>query len=231
MPSINDLVSEYLNELLRFVGVMWLVSDAYEGVIGGGPCGGEVRVSAGVTGRGDPITYGLLGIQPGIEAGVDVWVRSGGISVWVNIACVGGACLPQSLEYGPIPRGITGLLVLYPIIGGSPAWGPIRRACGPYADIAAWVFKNAGPIGPVNVKAPAIGGATVGGLLRINGRLGVITMTKAWDRVKWGLHVVGGGASEPGVEEALARYLTGRVSAIRRGTDLLLGLGSLLGVL
>ena len=233
MPGINDLVSEYLNELTRFVGVMWLVSNVHEEVIGGGVCGSHsFRVGIRVVGRDDPFTYGLLGIQPGIQ--VKAWVQAGSeeFSVRVDTACVGGKCVPyQSIEYGPLPKNTVGLLVLYPIIGGTPMWGSIREACGPYADIAAWVFQHAGPINQLDVKAPAPGGAAVNGFLSINGKLGIITVMGLWGVIKWDLHVIGGDTREPGVEEALAKYLAGRARAIHRGTNLLLSLGGLLGIL
>ena len=235
MPSLDDLVREYLNELMRFTSVLWYVSDAYERVIGW-ECGGYIgRVGTSFIGGGDPITYGLLGVQPGLEARGWVWVREGDIWVGVDEACTKDKCVAYGYAGVPLPKNVAGLLVLYPIARGTKMWGSIRGICGPYADVAAWVFNHPRPIGPLKVDWPLPSNGSITGFLRIGGDVGVIKLVESMGRTFWELYINGHTLKPdrvaPGVREALAEYLVGRTRAIRRGIDIILGLGGLLGVL
>ena len=235
MPSLDDLVSEYLNELMRFTSVLWYVSNAYERVIGRA-CGGYIgRRSTSIIGGGDPITYGLLGVQPGLEARAWAWIKDNGIDVWVDRACTGGTCTDYEPIEVPLAKDVTGLLVLYPIARGTALWESIRSICGPYADIAAWVFNHPRPIGPLKVDWPLPSNGSITGFLRIGNGVGAIKLIDSMGRVFWELYINGRvlkpGRVAPGVREALVGYLVGRTRAIRRGIDMVLRLGGLLGVL
>ena len=106
----------------------------------------ELPVNEWVVCSDDPVTYGLLGCQPGLRLYVIGVFRYYQHGAWWLVETE-YELVRRHFHSFFVPRGFAGLLVLYPLIGSTHAWDELTRRFGIHARLAELIHRLVKPSG------------------------------------------------------------------------------------